>query len=421
MYSKLVQSNFIRLRMQQLQVSFVAVVIFVSGFALGNQFAANAAQFEYTQPPESREAFEPFWQVYNFIENDFVDVDTLAADVLVNGAINGMIEALDDQYSGYMNPEVYPLMNDDLDGAIDGIGVVIRMLEDSEEIQVATVLPGTPASEAGILTGDVFAAVNGIAATELSQLELATQVRGVAGTEVMLTMRRGEDLIDFTLMRAHIDIPNVETRLLSSEQGDIGYIRLNQFSPEARTEIDTALDELDTETLSGIVLDFRGNPGGLLLSAVDVASAFMEDGVVLIEQFGDGSEQVFNSSGDHSDIVTPMVVLVDEGSASASELVAGALQDSGRATIIGETTVGKGTVQSWHELVNGGGIRLTIARWLTPNRHWIHHQGITPDIVIEWTPESYEEMGLPESDLQLESAITFLESEALVSQVEARQ
>ena len=421
MASKLVQSNFIRLRMQQLQVSLFAVVIFVSGFALGSQFAASAAQVEFSQPPDSREAFEPFWQVYQFIQEDFVDVNIIPADVLVNGAISGMIEGLNDQYSGYMSPELYPLLNDDLDGTIDGIGVVIRTVEHTEEIQVASVIPGTPASEAGILTGDIFAAVNGLEADQISQLELASQVRGEAGTEVTLTMRRGDELIDFTLIRAHIDIPNVETRLLSSEQGDIGYIRLNQFSPEARTEIDAALTELDSETLSGIVLDFRGNPGGLLFSAVDVASAFMEDGVVLIEQFGDGSEQVFNSTGDHSDIVTPMVVLVDEASASASELVAGALQDSGRATIIGETTLGKGTVQSWHELVNGGGIRLTVARWLTPNRHWIHQEGITPDIVIEWTPDSYEQFGLPESDLQLESAIEFFESGALVSQQETRQ
>jgi carboxyl-terminal processing protease len=154
-------------------------------------------------------------------------------------------------------------------------------------------------------------------------------------------------------------------------------------------------------------LDLRGNPGGLLTSVIDVTSAFLEKGVIVVEQFGDGREQVFNATGDYLDLKVPLVVLVDETSASASELMAGALQDHQVATIIGETTLGKGTVQTWASLVNGGGVRLTIARWLTPNRNWIHEKGVTPDLIVEWTPESYDDP----NDPQLAAALDFLTSQ----------
>jgi carboxyl-terminal processing protease len=234
-------------------------------------------------------------------------------------------------------------------------------------------------------------------------LELAGKVRGAAGTSVKITMRRGDELIDFTMARAHIQIPTIESRLLDN---NIGYIKLFEFNDDARPALDEALEDLDAQNLNGLIFDLRGNPGGLLNSAIDVASAFLEDGAILIEDFGDGQEQALNVNGNFSGVAVPMVVLVDETSASASELVAGAFQDHRRATIVGEVTFGKGTVQTWHELANGGGIRLTIARWLTPDHHWIHEQGITPDILVEWTPESYNDP----DDIQLLVAQNYLAS-----------
>lgn len=404
-----------RLRTQQIQVTLLVSLVFVSGFFLGNRFALTAAaQDNLSQPPDAREAFEPFWQVYNHIQSNYLDpVEQVA---LVDGAITGMMDALEDQYSGYMDPEVFPLLSDDLDGSIDGIGVVINTNEETGETAVVSILAGTPAMEAGILPGDVFIAVDGEEVITFSQLELAAAVRGEAGSQLEITMRRDEQLIDFTLSRARIDVPNVESRIINDS---IGYVKLNQFSSEARAELDTAFTELDVNSLDGLVIDFRGNPGGYLNSAIDVASAFIEDGVVVVEQFGDGNEQVFNATGNDADINVPIVVLVDEGSASASELVAGALQDLDIATIMGETTVGKGTVQTWQELVNGGGVRLTIARWLTPERHWIHEQGITPDIVIEWTPETLEELTEPDADIQLSAAVDYLQS--LVQEAQPEQ
>jgi carboxyl-terminal processing protease len=215
-------------------------------------------------------------------------------------------------------------------------------------------------------------------------------------------MRREDELVDFMITRAKITVPNIETRILD---GDIAYIQLNQFSSHAREELDTAIDELDVQDRAGLIFDLRDNPGGLLSSAIDIASAFVPEGPVVIEAFGDGREQVFEADGTYADLGVPVVVLVNEASASASELVAGALQDTDNAYIIGETTLGKGTVQQWLPLQNDAGLRLTIARWLTPDRRWIHLEGITPDEIIEWAPTIYEDP----NDPQLEAAVDWLQ------------
>jgi carboxyl-terminal processing protease len=351
------------------------------------------------------------WQVYNLIQSDYIDPVEL--DVLVDGAVTGMVEALGDQFSGYMDPHTYAFLNDDLEGEIEGIGVVIRTDEQTSEIEVVGVLDGAPAQAAGILPGDIFYEVNGTNVVGMSQLELAGEVRGPEGTDVTITMRRGDELVEFSITRARIVIPNVEAEVLDS---GMGYIKLNQFSATARQDIDAALVDMDVNSLNGLILDFRDNPGGFLNSAVDVASAFIEEGTIVTEAFSDQDPRVFEATGDYANIDVPIVVLVNEGSASASELVAGAMQDSEVATIIGETTFGKGTVQTWHDLVNGGGVRLTIARWLTPNGQWIHENGIEPDIVVEWTPESYDDP----NDLQLDAAVEFLQ-ETVVSTSEFAQ
>jgi carboxyl-terminal processing protease len=387
-------------RFRHFATVMVIVVVFVAGFALGNLNAIGAAQGDTTVPRDVEDAFAPMWQVYNLIQSEYIDAVDL--NVLVDGAVTGMVDALGDQFSGYMDPQTYAFVNDDLEGEIEGIGVVIRTDEDTNEIEVVGVLAGAPAQAAGILPGDVFYEVNGTSAIGMSQLELAGVVRGPEGTNVAITMRRGDELVQFTITRARIVIPNVESRVLGD---DIGYIKLNQFSATARQDIDAALADMDIDSLNGLILDFRDNPGGFLNSAIDVASAFIKDGTIVTEAFSDEDQTVFDATGDYADIRVPIVVLVNEGSASASELVAGAMQDRGVATIIGETTFGKGTVQTWHDLVNGGGVRLTIARWLTPSGRWIHENGIVPDIVVEWTPESYDDP----NDVQLDAAVQFLQ------------
>lgn len=378
-------------------------LVFAGGFALGLNMSVTHAQSDTSMPSEAETVFQPFWQVYNLIRSDYVE--DVAPDKLMEGALNGMIEALDDQFSGYMDPQIYPLMNDDLSGQVEGIGAVVRTNEETNEIEVVNVLEGAPAEAAGVLAGDVFVAVNGEDVAGWTQLELVGKVRGPAGTPVTITFRRGEENLDITITRARINIPNVESRMLD---GNIGYVKLRDFTSDARQQIDTALNDLDVNNLSGLVFDLRGNPGGLLTSAVDIASAFIKNGVVLTEDFGGGRQQVYEANGSYIGTSVPMVVLVDGSSASASELVAGALQDRERATILGEVTFGKGTVQTWRELINGGGVRLTIAKWLTPNGHWIHQQGITPDIVVEWPQEAHT--ANPDVDPQLDAALQFLQT-----------
>lgn len=392
-------------RIQPYKSSLLLVVVFVAGFALGNQQLVSLAQSNTAPPAGVENTFEPFWQVYNLIENEYLDRSEVTPEELVNGAINGMVESLGDEFSGYMDPETYPLMNTDLSGEVEGIGAVVETVEDTDEIRIVSVMEGSPAEAAGLRGGDVFIEVDGEDVTGLSQLELVTKVRGPAGSTVDLTMRRGDELVEFSIQRARITIPAVEWELL---EGDLGYIKLRDFSVNAREQIDTALDELDVNNLDGLVLDLRGNPGGLLTTAIDVASAFVKDGTILIEDFGEGNEQIFEANGSYIGVSVPLVVLVDDNSASASELVAGALQDNGRATIVGVTTFGKGTVQTWQSLVNGGGIRLTIARWLTPNGNWIHGQGITPDVIVEWPVEGRDNT----IDPQLNAAIELLEMRA---------
>ena len=236
-----------------------------------------------------------------------------------------------------------------------------------------------------------------------TQLELAALVRGPAGTVVDLLMFRGKETHSVAVTRQRIDIPNVAWQELAD--GTIGYVRLHYFNEKTRPQLDEALAGLDDLALSGLVLDLRDNPGGLLDSAIAVASAFIEEGPLVIQDHGD-RERVFGANGNHAGLTVPLTVLVNERSASASELVAAALQERGRAFVVGEPTFGKGTMQNIFTLDNGGGLQLTIARWLTPEGRWIHDAGVQPDLIVE---QGEEKTPLAE-DLQLQAAIHHLQS-----------
>jgi carboxyl-terminal processing protease len=412
---------------RQLQVAALVVVVFVFGFALGSQYSTITAQGSITLPADVEAEFEPLYQAYNLIDDQFIDAPE--ANILVDGAIRGMVEALDDPYSNYVDPASFPFVDSSLSGEIEGIGVVITENEETGEIEVVNVLQGTPAEEAGLEEGDAFIEVNDEYVVGMTYLELASRVRGPAGTSVNITMRRGEDLLDFVVERARIEIPNVETDIL---EGDIAYISMTQFTSVAREQVDLALAELDPNSRNGLILDLRGNPGGLLTSATQIAGLFLESGTILIEEFGDGDRRIFKIRDDvvyeifddgrerqyatnagYAGVEVPVVVLVDERSASASELVAGTWQDNATVTLVGATTFGKGTVQLQNSLVNGGGLRLTVARWLTPNGNWISESGVTPDILVE-LPESTEVA--EEEDPQLDAAIGFILSEMTVTE-----
>jgi carboxyl-terminal processing protease len=409
-------------RTRRLQLVVLLTAVFTLGVVFGSQFTFIAsAQSGVSLSADDEAAFQPVFEAFNLIQRQYIDPPTTAN--LVDGAISGMVSSLDDPYSSYVDPEHFPYVDDSLSGSIEGIGVVISEIEGTGEIEVVNVLPNTPAARSGVRVGDVFIIVNEEDVVGLNHLELAARVRGPAGTTVDITMRRNEELISFTIERARIEIPNVEAEILD---GGVAYLKMAQFTSQVRSQVDAALEELDVNSRSGLILDLRGNPGGLLSAATEIASLFLEEGDILIEEFGDGEERIFRvqdgtvyevfSSGEeriytrnaaYSGVRVPVVVLVDARSASASELVVGAWRDYNVVTLVGTTTFGKGSVQVQNTLVNGGGMRLTIARWLTPNGLSISGEGITPDIIVE-LPDDFD---LEEDeDPQLQAALDFIRS-----------
>ena len=350
---------------------------------------------------DTDQAFEPFWDAFSIVESRYID--PVPIETLVDGAIAGMVAALEDDHSGYIRPDLCDRAVD-FSGEFSGIGVTIATIEDTGEIEVVTVITNSPAASAGVLPGDIFHMIDGEVVTGKTQAELSAIVPGPRGSIITITFKRAGELVTFEIVRDIFTLPNVSYTKVTDK---IAHIEMKDFNDLSRQQLDDAFDALDIDETSGLIFDMRGNPGGTLASAIEIGGAFIEDGVILRQISRDLSEEVARTSGGFADIDVPIVVLVDETSASASEVVAGAMQDYGVATIIGETTFGKGTVQNIPHLSNGGCVRITVTRWLTPNGHWIHDQGITPDIIVEWDQDD-DEAG--DTDPQLEAAIDFLES-----------
>jgi carboxyl-terminal processing protease len=386
----------------QIRLFIIAIILFLSGFLLGNQLLILQAQNQRI-PDDAQQELFVIYEQYQYIKENFVHqpVDTT---VLLDGALAGMVDALKDEYSGYMNAESFASFSGSFSGDMEGIGAIVRSDPETGVIEIVDVLPNGPAEKAGVLPGDVFISVDGVDVRGMSQTDLVTRVRGRAGTTVVIVFERGSKQLTFEIVRERFEIPSVFSEVLD---GDIGYISFYDFNQRTRSQIDAALQKINVNSLKGLIIDIRNNPGGLLTSAIEVGSAFVPDGnVILHEVFGNGEEITFESDGSFANITVPIVFLVNERSASASELVAGAVQDYGLATIIGEPTFGKGTVQQLRNLSNGGGVRLTIAQWLTPNRHSIQSNGITPDIIIRVNnDQQLAEMG---KDPQRDAAVEFL-------------
>ena len=399
----------LRERTQGVKHTALLVMVFTIGFLVGNLTNITAAT-QITLNAEEEKEFQAFWDAYDLLRDRYLD--PLDTHTIVEGAISGMLDATGDQYTGYMTSDVYSLLDEDISGEIQGIGVMIRTIEESGAIEVANVMKGTPAEAADVRVGDIFLEVDGEDVIGYNQLELAGIVRGPRGSTVNILFLRESEEIEKAIVRDSIPIPTVEFTELD---GGIGFIRMFEFSAQSYPQFEQALRDLDARDLNGLIVDLRGNPGGTLESAIQMTSAFQEDGIILREEFaGDRVEDLRVEREYYLNLDIPLVLLVDETSASASELMAGALQDTDNATIIGETTFGKGTVQIWQGLDNGGGVRITIARWLTPEGNWIHEEGITPDIEVDYDPESGILLDLedPESlaaDPQLQAAIEFLQ------------
>jgi len=377
----------------------------IPGFSEPATFAAptTSPDQQSATPSEFQALFSPFWEAWNLVHENYVDqpVDDVE---LMRGAISGMMDALGDQHSSYMNPKDFADANSSLSGEYEGIGAFVDTT--TEYLTITSPIPGSPAERAGLMPGDQIVAIDGKDMTGIDAEVVRTKVLGPANTVIHLTvLRDGEDkLLEFDVTREKITMKSSTGKML---ENDIAYIQITTFGDKTTPELLDALKELMAQNPKGIILDLRNNGGGYLTTSVEVTSQFIADGVVLYEQYGDGTRTTYDvlPDGMATDTKIPMVVLINEGSASASEIVAGALQDSGRAKLVGVTSYGKGSVQNWIPLSgDNGAVRITIAKWLTPNENTIHEIGLTPDVAVERTEEDYK----ANLDPQLDKAVEVL-------------
>jgi len=388
--------------------------LFMSGYSVGRD--------EGRSPGSSisdRDAWQPFWDVYDAVTTRY-PLQQLDRTTLIEGAIRGMVEAVGDPYSTYLSPVDYVGTLNDISGQFEGIGAEIGSVDNAGNasdcakfgpdchLVIINPIEDSPALAAGLKPGDVILTVDGATLDGLTPDEARNLVRGPAGTQVKLHIQRFAPAapsasgapaaspapgaspaprqllqeFDVTLTRAKIQRREVTTRELAN--GTVGYVRLSGFSDEGATEVQAALKADVDKGITRIVFDLRGNPGGFVTAAQDIASDFIASGPIFWREDAHGTQTETDAKGGGVaiDPKIQVVVLIDKGSASAAEIVAGALQDRGRAKLIGETSFGKGTVQEWIDLGALGGVKLTVEKWLTPNKRWIHHVGLTPDIAV---------------------------------------
>jgi len=351
---------------------------------------------------EDEEAFQIFWEVWDLVQHNFYGELPDMQDVTY-AAIRGMLSTLDDKYTAFIEPDAAAILAEDATGEFEGIGAFVDMDEEGR-LEIVQPFEGGSAEKAGLLAGDCVLEVDGVPIVGSTLYEAVGLIRGPAGTQITLLIEREgiSEPFEVTVTRARFEIPITEVEMRDDQ---VGYIRLYDFSATAGERMEKGLEELLAQEPRGIILDLRQNPGGWLDQAVEVADLFLDDGVIAVERFSDGGEQTFEARpGDVGEDVR-LVVLVDGSSASASEIVAGALQDRERAILIGESTFGKGSVQRPFTLKDGSELRVTVALWFTPNGQAIHGQGLRPDIEVPWPEEEDVEPGV---DPQLERAVEYL-------------
>jgi carboxyl-terminal processing protease len=320
----------------------------------------------------------------------------------MQGAIRGMLDSLGDIHTGYMTPTEYEQATMPLDGTYTGIGAWVDT--SGQFLTIISPMDGSPAEAAGLRSGDQIIAVDGVDVTDIDPSIVLQSVLGPEGTTVELTIQREEPAETFvvSIVRARITIPSIESRMLDE---NIAYVYLATFGENSSEDLVDALTTLLAQNPRGLILDLRDNSGGYVDTAIEIVSQFIPSGTVMVEKLGTGEEIPFEAIPGGIATEIPLVVLVNGGSASASEITAGAIQDYERGLIVGTTTYGKGSVQNWIPLTNDqGAVKVTVARWLTPKGRLIHEVGLTPDYVVEITEEDFE-AGL---DPQLDKAIELL-------------
>jgi len=371
-------------------VTLLLLVLLVSSAFAAGYFVSELRTTRSNQV-HAEEEFNVFWEAWNRIEGNFIG-DLPAGQERAHGAIRGSIDTLGDPYTVFIEPVVRDYEREQLQGSFGGIGAYLSRPEDGGDV-ILEPIPGNPAEKAGILAGDVLLAVDGQAITaEMTVTDIVDLVKGEKGTTVVLTViHPGEtETVDIDVERDDILIPSVSYRLLE-EDSTIGYLWLSRFSAESGEEVADALRDLGDQGAEKYILDVRQNRGGLLDAAVEVSDLFLDKGPILIQKSKDEGEHIFESTDVTLVPDAPLIVLVDGGTASAAEIVAGALKDRGRAQLLGnEPTFGKGSVQLVFDLSDGSSVHVTSARWLTPNGTQLDGQGLEPDVLVEITQEALD-------------------------------
>lgn len=309
-------------------------------------------------------------------------------------AIRGMLGTLDDPYTRFLDPREFKEMQIDTSGELSGVGIQLSLDKKTKELVVVSPIDGSPASRAGVQPKDVIVTIDGKSTKGMSSEEAVKLIRGKAGTTVKLTLRRKGALVDVPLMREVIELHAVEHQVNTSPDGvKVGYIKLKQFNANAAKDMRIALEDLESKGVQGYVLDLRSNPGGLLVASIDIARQLLNEGIIVSTKTRDGIQDIKRATG-RAITNKPLVVLVNEGSASASEILSGALQDNKRAVLVGQKTFGKGLVQSVRGLSDGSGMTVTIAKYLTPSNRDIHKHGIDPDVSVKFTEKELKTLKL---------------------------
>lgn len=323
--------------------------------------------------------------------------------LMIEGIYAGMVASLGDVYSTYLSAEMYESLMAENEGVYAGIGCVVK-INTKGELEVAEVTSGSAGEEAGINVGDIFVEISGTAVKDMTSNEATAMMRGEEGTKIKFKMKLKEDgsIKEYELTRKSVVVKSAEHRMLD---GNIGYVRIKGFEINTVEQFDKAVDSLETEGAKGIIIDLRGNPGGVLSSVSGIADRILPKGLVVYTEDKNGKLVDKVESTDGEEIELPIVVLVDSGSASASEVLAGAIKDREAGTLVGKTTYGKGIVQSLIGLKDGSAIKLTTAKYFTPNGNYIHGKGIEPDVEVDFDSEKYYNDGI---DTQLEKAIEVL-------------
>ena len=393
-----------KLFVKTISISLLALFIFAIGIGAGYLLRDYVIK---DQPSDmASEDIGLYWEVWNRVEEQFYGGVPEGSNVTY-GAIKGSLSVLDDPYTIFLEPEPAAQEKASLEGQFGGIGAFVR--RDEAGRVILEPMREQAAEQAGLQTDDVLIGIDDTEITpEMTTDEIVALIRGEVGTEVILTVEReGEtEPVKLTVVRAIIQTPSVTWRILE-EDPTIGYIQMTSFTERTSAELSQALDDLLEQDAKTFVFDLRRNGGGLLDTAIDVASEFLRDGVVLKEDRQNEGQRVYDVRGGGQLLDQPLVVLVDGGTASASEIVAGALQDYGRATLIGEKTFGKGSVQLIYELSDRSRLHVTVAKWFTPNGNLIDGVGLKPDVEVLFSEEDHQ----TGRDPQLERAISFLQNE----------